>query len=39
MYSEKIMDEIVDKMDEFLENHTIHELLELVIAAVAKKEE
>ena len=39
MYSEKIMDEIVGKMAEFLKDHTIHELLELVTAAVAIKEE
>ena len=35
MYSEKIMDELVDKMSEFLRNHKISDLLDLVAAAIA----
>jgi hypothetical protein len=38
MYSEKEMDELVDKMVTFLETHNVFELMELVTAAVATKE-
>ena len=38
-YSEEIMDELVDKMTEFLENHKISVLLDLVRDAIATKED
>lgn len=38
MYSEKEMDELVEKMVRFLEAHNVFELMELVTAAVATKE-
>ena len=39
MYSEKIMDELVSKMVEFLKDHEIYKLMELVASAVATKEQ
>ena len=39
MYSEKIMDELVNKMVEFLENHKTYELMKLVTDAIATKEQ
>lgn len=39
MNSEEIMEELVDKMVEFLENHEIYKLMELVASAVATKEQ
>ena len=38
IYSEEIMDELVDKMVEFLKNHKTYKLMELVTSAVATKE-
>ena len=38
-YSEQIMQDIVDLMDEFLENHSIADLMELVTGAIATKEQ
>ena len=39
MYSEEIMDELVDKMIEFLKDHEIYKLMELVASAIATKEQ
>ena len=39
MYSEKEMDELVDKIVQFLETHNVFELIELVTAAVATREQ
>ena len=39
MYSEKEMDELVEKMVQFLKTHNVFELMELVTAAVATKEQ
>ena len=39
LYSEKEMDELVEKMVQFLEKHNVFELMELVTAAVATKEQ
>lgn len=39
MYSEKIADELYEKMMEYLKNHEIYKLMELVVAAVATKEQ
>ena len=38
-YSEEIMDELVDKMVQFLESHETYKLMELVAAAIATKEQ
>ena len=38
-YSEKIMDELVDKMVECLEKHPVYELIGLVKDAIATKEQ
>lgn len=38
-YPEKEMDELVEKMVQFLETHMAFELMELVTAAVATKEQ
>lgn len=38
-YSEEIMNELADLMNRFLETHKIYELLELVEASVATKEQ
>lgn len=38
-YSEEIMDELVDKMVEFLTDHEVYKLMELVATAVATKEQ
>lgn len=38
-YSEEIKDELVSLMIKFLENHEIFRLLELVVSAVATKEQ
>lgn len=38
-YSEEIMDEIVNKMVQFLENHETYKLMELVATAIATKEQ
>jgi len=39
MYSEKNMDDLVNRMIEFLRTHKIYELMELVTAAIATREE
>lgn len=39
MYSEKEMDELVEKMVQFLKTHNVFELMELVTSAVATKEQ
>jgi hypothetical protein len=38
-YSEQIMQDIVDLMNEFLIDHTIAELMELVTGSIATKEQ
>ena len=38
-YSEEIMDELVDKMLDFLENHRISDLLDLVSDAIGMEED
>ena len=38
-YSGKIIDELVEKMVKFLENHKISELIDLVSVAIATKED
>lgn len=38
-YSEEIKDELVSLMIKYLENHEIFKLLELVVSAVATKEQ
>ena len=38
-YSEKIIDELIDKMVEFLEKHPVYELIDLVKDAIATKEQ
>ena len=39
MYSEEIMDEIYEKMIEFLKDHKIYKLMEIVADAVEYKEQ
>lgn len=39
MYSEEIMDELYEKMTEFLKDHEIYKLMEIVASAVATKEQ
>lgn len=38
-YSEPIMDDLVDKMVEFLQGHEVYKLMELVTDAIAIKEQ
>ena len=38
-YSETIMDELIDKMNEFLKTHKIYKLMELVTSVIAMEEQ
>ena len=39
MYSEKEMDELVEKMEQFLKTHMVFELMKLVTDAITTKEQ
>ena len=38
-YSEKSMDDLYKKMVEYLEEHEIYKLMEIVVSAIATKEQ
>lgn len=39
MYSEKIMDDLYEKMVEYLKDHDVYKLMEIVTSAIAAKEQ